>query len=266
MPARLSRALAEGRAALSVLRCPELTRRGRLSLLAAKVKFHARRLRHDAIVDCGVVRIRFGAESLPFDWYVFEEIFIKRIYERLQFDSAFVLDIGAHKGYFAAFALAHGATGVVSFEPEPANFRRLAAAAEGVAGWTPRQQAIAGDSGVRALKLDQAWSHSLASQKEGDDVVTVDAVGLGEVLDAYPASYQVVKVDIEGAECEALASTPRDRLARVDELVVEAHARAACRPAEIVALAEAAGLRGVELDLDQPAPVLHFRRRGQPEP
>ncbi len=48
-------------------------------------------------------------------------------------------------------------------------------------------------------------------------------------------------MDIEGAECEALATTPRDLLAHVDELVVEAHADAPCAAADIVAIAEAAG-------------------------
>lgn len=256
----LSRALAEGREAFSVLRCPELTASGKLSLLVAKAAYHARRLTKDAIVDCGVVQIRFGPESFPFDWYVFEEIFIKRIYERLRFESALVLDLGAHKGYFAAFALRHGATRVVSFEPEAANFRRLAAAAQGVGGWTARQEAITGDSGVRSLQLKEAWSHSLVADGDAEGAVTVPAIALGDVLRAYPDGRQVVKVDIEGAECEALAKAPRDLLSRVYELVVEAHADAVCKPAEIVAIAERAGLRGFAIDLTHRAPLLHFGR------
>jgi FkbM family methyltransferase len=266
VPGLLPRALALGHDAVSVLRCPELTSHGKLSLLWAKARYHARRLRHDAIVDCGVARIRFGAESFLYDWYVFEEIFMKRIYRRLRLESACVLDLGAHKGYFAAFALAHGASNVVSFEPEATNFRRLATAAEGVARWTARQEAIAGESGVRALQLNEAWSHSLVARDDGDDVVTVAAVSLGDVLQPHAGKRQVVKVDIEGAECEALARTSPDLLARVDELVVEAHAGAGCEPARIVAIAEGAGLQGVHIDLDHPAPVLHFRAPGEQYP
>jgi FkbM family methyltransferase len=258
VPGLLSRALAESRGVFGLLRCQELSAGGKLSLLGAKAKYHARRLEHDTIVDCRVARIRFGRESFPFDWYVFEEIFIKRIYERLRFESASVLDLGAHKGYFAVFALSHGATKVVSFEPEAANFRRLAAAAEDVSGWTARQEGIAGESGTRSLKVKEAWSHALVAGEAGEDVVAVPVVALADVLDKHATERQVVKMDIEGAECEALVTTPRNLLARIDELVVEAHADAPCAPAGIVAIAEAAGLTAVDPDLRHAAPMLHF--------
>jgi FkbM family methyltransferase len=258
----ISRGREEGRVALSVMKCPELAMSGKLSLLLAKARYHTGRLKRDAVVDCRVARIRFGRESFPFDWYVFDEIFIKRIYRGLRFECASVLDLGAHKGYFAVFALSHCATRVVSFEPEAANFRRLAAAAEGVAGWTVRQEGIAGEAGVRRLRIKEAWSHKLVLDGDDGDGVTVPAVALGDVLGTYAHERQLVKVDIEGAECEALARTPRDLLARIDELVVEAHADAPCRPAAIVAIAEAAGLSSVELDLTHPAPILHFAAAG----
>jgi hypothetical protein len=70
---------------------------------------------------------------------------------------------------------------------------------------------------------------------------------------------QVVKIDIEGAECEAPAGAGSELLMRVDELVVDSHSDAPCRPAD-VAMAETAGLRGVELDLNHRAPLLHFKR------
>ena len=45
---------------------------------------------------------------------------------------AFVVDVGAHKGYYGAYALAHGARWVVSYEPETANFALLERAASDV--------------------------------------------------------------------------------------------------------------------------------------
>ena len=39
-----------------------------------------------------------------------------------------VLDVGAHKGYFGAWALSQGAALVVSCEPERSNFARLSRA------------------------------------------------------------------------------------------------------------------------------------------
>jgi hypothetical protein len=62
-----------------------------------------------------------------------------------------------------------------------------------------------------------------------------------------------------GSECEALATTRRNLLARVHELVVEAPADARCAAAGIVAIAEAAGLTAADPDLSHPAPMLHFR-------
>ena len=43
---------------------------------------------------------------------------------------AVVLDLGAHKGYFGAYALARGARLVISFEPETANLELLERGAE----------------------------------------------------------------------------------------------------------------------------------------
>jgi len=259
-----SRGRVEGREMLGVMKCPELTVGGRLSLLVAKARYHARALDRDAVVDCKVAQIRFGRESFPFDWYVFQEVFIRRVYERLHFDGASVIDLGAHKGYFAVFALNHGAAKVVSFEPEAANFQRLDAAAQGVAGWTVKREGIAGETGVRALKINESWSHTLVLDRDASDAVTVPVTALCEVIDRHPTERQVLKVDIEGAECEALAETPVHLLARVEELVVEAHADAPCRPHDIVAIVEAAGLRRVEIDLNHPAPLLHFRRVPRP--
>jgi FkbM family methyltransferase len=254
----LSRGLVEGCELLGVLKCPELTGAGKFSLLVAKARYHAGVLDSDAVVDCRVAKIRFGRESFPFDWYVFHEVFIERIYGRIQFYKASVLDLGAHKGYFAVFALSRGATSVVSFEPEAANFRRLAATAGVVRDWTVRREAVAGESGLRTLKLRDAWSHTLVLGGHDGDAVTVPALSLADVLGEYPGGRQVVKLDIEGAEYEALAGTPHELLARVDELVVEAHADGPFRPSTIVAIAEAAGLCGKGVDLNCDAPVLHF--------
>ena len=251
---------------VGVIGCPELTPRGKLSLLVAKARYHSGGLKQDAVVDCGVARIRFGRESFAFDWYVFEEVFFNRIYEGLRLERASVLDLGAHKGYFAVFALRHGAATVVSFEPEPTNFQRLEAAADGVHEWTVRREAVGGKAGVGTLGLRDAWSHSLIRQGEGDDALAVPVTALQDVLSTYAGERIVVKVDIEGAECEALAQTPAELLARVEEMVVEVHADAPCRAADIVATAQEAGLRGVAIDLNHSAPLLHFRGGDERKP
>lgn len=260
MRRRLHRGYAEIRDLVRIATCAELAPGGRWTLAAAKLRHRAGGLRRDAVVNCRVAALRFGRESFAHDWYVFEEIFLERIYEGLPFARACVLDLGAHKGYFGAYALIHGAERVVSFEPEEANFRRLAATAEAVRTWTARREAVAGEGGQRTLSIRDSWSHTLVDCADDRAQVTVSAVGLADVLRDHAGERQLVKLDIEGAEYEALARAPTELLERVDALVVEAHPGTSGRPAEIVAVAGAAALRGAAVELEHPAPLLRFTR------
>ena len=86
-----------------------LSRRGRARLDALLVReliagpARLARVRvGDALVEIG------GGDDFPVDWKAFAEVFADRPYEG-PFDGASVLDVGAHKGYFGAFALAAGA-------------------------------------------------------------------------------------------------------------------------------------------------------------
>ena len=66
----------------------------------------------------------FGRRSFPVDRIAYFGIFLEGWY-RTDYRDAVVLDIGAHKGYYGAFALLEGAREVHSFEPEPTNFGLL---------------------------------------------------------------------------------------------------------------------------------------------
>jgi FkbM family methyltransferase len=238
----------------AVAKCPELTRAGKAAMLGGKLRYHTGLLRRDQVVDCGVARIRLGRESFATDWRVFFEVFVSRIYDDMRFDRASVIDLGGHKGYFGVFALSRGAARVVSYEPEPMNFGRLAAAAQTVPEWTVFQAAVAGTSGVRSLSIKEAWSHTLLDDETEGEVVAVQAISLTDVLAEHSGERQVVKLDIEGAECEALARASSALLARVDELMVEPHPEAGCDRAAILAIATTAGLRPV----DGRSPLMHF--------
>jgi len=239
----------------AVAECPDLTLAGKRAMLLAKLRYHAGLLRRDQVVDCGVARIRLGQESFAADWRVFFEVFVSRIYGGIGFDRASVIDLGAHKGYFAVFALGRGAARVVSYEPEPMNFRRLAAAANAVPHWTVRREAVAGKTGERLLSRGESWSHTLLDNGDGAvDRLAVQTISLANVLAHHAGERHVIKLDIEGAECEALSSAPPEVLARVDELVVEPHPEAGCDRAAIVTIATAAGLRAVY----DPTNLLHF--------
>ena len=187
----------------AVAECPELTRAGKRAMLLAKLRYHTGLLRRDQVVDCGVARIRLGRESFAADWRVFFEVFVSRIYDGIRFDRASVIDLGAHKGYFAVFALGRGAARVVSYEPEPMNFERLAATAASVPQWTVRQEAVAGETGVRSLSRRESWSHTLLDDGDGAvDRLAVHAISLANVLAHQDGERHVVKLDVEGAEHE----------------------------------------------------------------
>ena len=80
------------------------------------------------------------------------------------YEGAVVVDIGAHKGYFAAYAASRGAHAVVAYEPESANLgvlERTAAAYFGVE-WTIRRAAVDATSGRSELHvMGASWGHAL---------------------------------------------------------------------------------------------------------
>jgi len=65
-----------------------------------------------------------SAETLKADLDTFTEIYLLRVYPPPE-QGAVVIDIGAHKGYYATWALANGAAAVISYEPQSANFEAL---------------------------------------------------------------------------------------------------------------------------------------------
>jgi FkbM family methyltransferase len=197
--------------------------------------------------------------NFPVDWKAFVEVFGVQEY-RAPLRDAHVLDVGAHKGYFGAFALMCGAALVLSYEPATTNYASLERAAHPFgARWRTRHAALGSESGTGTLHLDRtSWAHSLLTVERpaGDEIVTV--VTLAEALAELPPSSArlVLKVDAEGSECDILLQP--SELERVDMLMVELHPKVApCSYDEIAATLASAGLT--------PDPVttgpLHFRRR-----
>lgn len=229
----------------TLLRCPELRWRARLSLIAAKVGCALGATR-DVEVRLRHRSIWLGRDTFAIDWNVFAEIFLGRAYGRIDYRGANVLDAGAHKGYFAAFALENGAKSVTSLEPEPYNFRFLARAAVNDESWLVRPQALAEETGTRMLRLGLAYSHSLVLATGGEDAIEVEVVTLADLLDTPPGDTSILKLDIEGAECEVLSATPPAKLAGLEAMVVETHEGAPCGSDDVVTMAESTGLRLIE--------------------
>jgi FkbM family methyltransferase len=213
----------------------------------------------EARIAVGATHVELGPRTdFPIDWKIFVEVFGDEEYAA-PFRGAHVLDVGAHKGYFGAYALANGASFVVSIEPEAGNFEALArSAAQLGSRWRTRNAAVGATSTTGTLLLDRTpWGHSLfqVARPAGEQPVTI--ITLGQALEELPAggSRTIVKIDAEGSECDIL-TTPAS-LESVDHLIVEWHSeKAPCSEEELIEAVESAGLRRAS----KTSGLLHFAR------
>ena len=163
-------------------------------------------------------------------------------YSGLDVRSAHVVDLGAHKGYFAVWAFRHGAEHVSSYEPHPANFAALAEISAGDGRWPVFREAVGGSTRTSWLREAESWSHSLAD--DGGLEVPVTAIGeaIGRALEAHPRRL-VVKMDVEGAEHEICCGRSVQALCGVDALAVEIHDRSSDSRCDISQRLAGVGLR-----------------------
>ncbi len=253
--------------ALTVMRLPEMPWRSRWQLLV--LAFGKRLLpARDYRVHLPPGQAYFAAASLTFDQRAFDEIFIESSYGT-DYGHARVVDIGAHKGYYGAYVLLHGAAGVLSYEPEQQNFAFLQRCADSFnahgSKWHVYRAAVGSRAGERTLYLsDQSWAHSLLALPDAGptDVEQVSVVPMSDVLEqacSLPGDRLVVKMDVEGAECDIILGTPAEAWRKVDELFVELHPFAPCPRQDLVSHLQSAGLM---LQEERPGGVVHLQRQG----
>ncbi len=205
------------------------------------------------------------------DWESFKWVVPDDAYAT-DYEGAVVLDLGAHKGYYGAHALARGARVVISFEPDKANLELLERAADAYrragADWRIRPTAVGAERGEAELHLmSGSWAHSLhppdtwAQYEVGTARVTVEA--MADVLEEARSlgDRLVVKVNTEGEECGIVLGTPPDSWAAVSELFVEMHEWAPCTAADLTAHLAPAGFKPLPAEMAQ---VLRLRREAAP--
>jgi FkbM family methyltransferase len=255
---------------VQTLRLPEMRFTDRLALITVALRAWSRRPREDHVLSFPQAgNIHLARESLNADWNVFSEIFLSRCYNT-DYRDAVVIDIGAHKGYYGAFALISGARIVISYEPERQNFTFLSRAASSFRDrgfdWLVEKKAIAESTGEMQLNVSgESWTHSLLTlPDEGPrslaHVETVEAITLHEVLGdsaAHGSGRVVVKIDIEGEECDSILGTRATVWNRIDELFVETHPHAACTGGDITSHLAGSGLG---LQPDTTVQITHLKR------
>lgn len=166
---------------------------------------------------------------LRIDYRVFREIFVDGCY-RTDYRSRPVLDLGAHRGYFGAYALLRGASRVVSYEPEATNFAFLRRAATSFVSsgsrWEVERAAVGPMDGEALLRLrDQSWGHTLIEMDwvKVAGTQTVSVSSFERVLQRFsaPEGSLIVKIDIEGSEGALVMDTSIQAWSPVAELFIE---------------------------------------------
>jgi FkbM family methyltransferase len=226
-----------------------LKTRSRLLYLEAE-----RRLRRRAAYELplGDVTVYLSVDDFEIDWKSLAFVVVDEAYAG-DYEGAVVVDIGAHKGYFAAYALHRGARAVVSYEPEAANSALLERAAGAHGGrWLTKRAAVGAEAGEAELHVMSAsWGHALhppddfARYEIGVQRVAVEPLAevLRDARDRAGGARVVVKVNIEGEECPLVLGTSAAAWDGIDELYVETHPWARCTADELAGHLEPSGLR-----------------------
>ncbi len=186
-----------------------------------------------ARLDTGVW-IRVSGVS-DFEWHAFRgrpspEALTMRVFVELLREGDTVLDIGANVGYYSLTAAARvGRTGrVIAVEADPRAARRLRenVALNKLENVTVIEAAASREAGMMAFHLGaDSEGSSLADLHDGGEVVnvpvtTIDAIVAGADLQQV----NILKMDVEGAEIDALAGASRVlSAAQPPRLVLEAN-------------------------------------------
>jgi FkbM family methyltransferase len=201
--------------------------RARIRLLRVVPRLISRRQRtEDVPVPLPSGTVFLGGESLFVDAKTLGYVWSERVFAA-ECAGRLVVDLGAHKGYFAAWALANGAAHVHSVEPEAGNFARLDKARRMSAHsrhWSVRRAAV-GDSNrtVSLFVSSESWAHSIQDgMVDAISEQSVSMLPLAEVLEDLKSEHGdvdvVLKVNVEGSVGSILLPTSSADLQRVVEI------------------------------------------------
>jgi FkbM family methyltransferase len=203
-----------------------------------------------------VGKVFVDGQDAEIDFQVLGQVLLDEVYGEVDLRDKVVVDLGAHKGYFAAYALTAGAKAVFSYEPEPTNFACLSRFAETARLHGKMIEVIqvavgAADGELTLYRSDESWRHStIAKQSEvlaGRLQVPCNSLSsiLAHVQKSFPEESLVLKVDVEGAECPILLHAPEDCFASIREIIFEYHTFAGCSLRAILTRIEGLGFEYV---------------------
>jgi FkbM family methyltransferase len=161
-------------------------------------------------------------------FYVIHEIFYLNSYGGLSIKSSdFVLDCGAHIGLFT-LKVARQCSYVVSVEPASGNFTLLQ---KNIALNTlgkkviPIKRVITAKSGISVplyLNRSGAWNSIYLKDAPWANTEIVESVSVDDLSNELNLRFDIIKIDVEGAELEALKGS-RKTIRHSREVIVEYH-------------------------------------------
>jgi FkbM family methyltransferase len=155
-------------------------------------------------------------------------VFIRQEYGKVPEDSV-VIDIGANIGVFTVYAASTTRnTTVYAFEPMEHNYKilrdniRINSLEKRIHSF---ELGVAAHAGERKLYLGGGSPyHSLYSENDTENSVTIDCISLPEIFDQQGLQRcDLLKLDCEGAEFEILYSTPEEYMQRINRIRLEYH-------------------------------------------
>jgi FkbM family methyltransferase len=245
-----------------------LTWRGRSDFFAA---FRSRNRISSRIQPIHLVRgiVFVDGKTSVIDLRTFAQVFLDEVYSGLEFRDCAVIDIGAHKGYFAAYAMLRGAKAVICYEPEDSNFRALSLFAESTDGSKrviELHQEAGGEDGEAQLYVSsESWCHSTIARPElkYSKTINVPSRSLPNILlearKRFTKDNIILKIDAEGAECPLLLNASAESLSEVREIIFEFHTFSHCSLQHIVEKLSSVGFEYITIV--KQADLHHFRNK-----
>lgn len=160
--------------------------------------------------------------------FILNEIFLDRVYDIAGVDYSTcrsILDIGANMGVYTLYAASRAPqASIYCFEPSSENFSILERNCK-TNGIRAKifQAAVSGSSGVGHLVTDRS-SVEYALGEASQMSEQVECFDLKKVFETTgEASFDFVKMDVEGAEREILNNCPDELLVKLKALAIEWH-------------------------------------------
>jgi FkbM family methyltransferase len=179
------------------------------------------------------VRVRLGDQVVPWtadnyaDLGVLDEVYGSRVYDVAGLEApTVILDVGAHVGASVLYLHQHfPEADIVAIEADPGNFRKLQANVGHLANVRLINAAAASTNGTMTFYASSgldSWKSSTTPLNAWQTAIQVRSARLDDLIaEAGAGAPEILKIDIEGAEYDALCQFAG--LEHVDTILGEVH-------------------------------------------